>query len=854
MSLLKDKQLPVSKLRRISDIEALGFKTTKSLEKLEGLIGQERAIHAMSFGLSVQSKGYNIFIVGEPGSGRTTYAMQELQNSAAAMPSPDDWVYAYNFDEPGIPLAINLPAGKGKELSKDAETAIEDLKSSLAKAFDNNEFEDNKAQLVKSFQEEVNKLMEELRKWAEGKHFAIKRTPQGFVNLPMIYAPPVKDAEEPEAEKSDEAAAAVKDKNPGKPAEPVLREMQQDEFEALSEEEQEKLQKTSEEISQKTLETLRTIREREKDLKEKIKELEGQICQSAIGPILSELRAKYAPNKKLESWLDDFTDDVVVNFNSFLAAARDDSAEVDFTRYEVNAFVSNNPEGGAPVIRETNPIYYNLVGKVEYESRQGNLYTDFRKITPGAMHRANGGFLLLEAEELLRQFMSWDALKRVLRYRELNIENLGEQLGYVPVSSLRPEAIPIDMKVVVVGTPYLYYLLNIYDPEFQKIFKIKADFDSDMKRTPFTEKQLAQFVSGFVGHEGKLPFTAQAVGEIIEWSSRLAGSQNKLSTQFNKIADVLVESTSWAKSEGKKQVGLSHVRKALDEKIFRTNMLEDKVLEEYSEGVIKIDTKGEIVGQINGLTVAQLVDYSFGAPVRITANVFMGKEGIVNIEREVNMTGPIHNKGLLILSSYLGRMYAQNFPLSISARIAFEQTYGGVEGDSASSTELYCMLSVLSGKPLKQNIAVTGSVDQFGNVQPIGGVNEKIEGFFRYCKIFGLTGDQGVMIPYQNEQHLMLNHDVIDAVKKGKFHIWSVATIDEGIEILTGVKAGTPDAGGEYQDDTIHGMVKNCLENWIERSFMHRKKMEDKVDINGNKKKKSGRKKSGNEYAKGEEA
>jgi lon-related putative ATP-dependent protease len=851
MSLLKDKQLPVSKLRRVTDMEALGFKTTKGLDRLEGLIGQERAIHAMNFGLSVQSKGYNIFIVGEPGSGRTTYAMQELQHSAAAMPAPDDWVYVYNFDEPGIPMAINLAAGKGKELSKDAETTIEELKSALAKAFDNNEFEDNKAQLVKAFQEEVNKFMEELRKWAEGKHFAIKRTPQGFVNLPMIYGLP-KEADESETEKTE--PSQPKEKNPAKPAEPVLREMQQDEFENLSEDEQEKLQKASEEISQKTLETLRLIREREKDLKEKIKELEGQICQSAIEPILSELRAKYAPNPKFESWLDDFTEDVVLNFNSFLAVARDDSAEVDFTRYEVNAFVSNNPKGGAPVIRETNPIYYNLVGKVEYESRQGNLYTDFRKITPGAMHRANGGFLLLEAEELLRQFMSWDALKRVLRYRELLIENLGEQLGYVPVSSLRPEAIPIDMKVVVVGTPYLYYLLNIYDPEFQKIFKIKADFDSDMKRTPQAEKQLAQFVAGFVAHEGKLSFTAAAVGEVIEWSSRLAESQNKLSTQFNKIAEILVESTSWAKTEGKKQVGLSHVRRAIDEKTFRSNMLEDKVLEEYAEGVIKIDTKGTVVGQINGLTVAQLVDHTFGAPVRITANVFMGKEGIVNIEREVNMTGPIHNKGLLILSSYLGRMYAQNFPLSISARIAFEQTYGGVEGDSASSTELYCMLSALSGEPLKQNIAVTGSVDQFGNIQPIGGVNEKIEGFFRYCKIFGLTGEQGVMIPYQNEQHLMLNHDVIDAVKKGKFHIWSVATIDEGIEILTGVKAGTPDADGEYPEDTIHGRVKGCLEGWIERSVMHRKKMEDKVDTSSSKKRKARKKNTDNADAKSEEA
>ena len=844
MSLLKDKKLTVTKLRRTADIESLGFRTTKSLQRLEALIGQERAVHAVSFGLTVQSKGYNIFMVGEPGSGRTTYAMQELTSCAAKMPAPDDWVYVYNFDEPGMPLAVRLPAGKGKELSKDAENAVEDLKSLLLKAFDNNEFEDNKAQLVKAFQEEVNKFMEELRKWAEEKHFAIKRTPQGFVNLPMIFAPPVNETDEKVSLPDNSSEETTADEAEAKNAEPVLREMQQEEFENLSEEEQERLQKASEEISQKTLETLRSIREREKDLKEKIKELEGQICRNAIGPILSELRTKYAPNKKLEEWFDDFTEDIVANFNAFLAAARDEAAEVDFTRYEVNSFVSNNPNDGAPVIRETNPIYYNLVGKVEYESRQGNLYTDFRRITPGAMHKANGGFLLLEAEELLRQFMSWDALKRVLRCRELLIENLGEQLGYIPVSSLRPEAIPIDMKVVVVGTPYLYYLLNSYDPEFQKIFKIKADFDTDMPRTNESEMQLAQFIAGFVEHEGKLNFTVSAVGEVIEWASRLVENQNKLSTQFNKIAEILVEATAWARMDGKKQVGLTHVRKALEEKTFRSNLLEEKIREAYGEGVIKIDTNGSVVGQINGLTVAQLVDHSFGSPVRITANVYMGQEGIVNIEREVNMTGPIHNKGLLILSSYLGRKYAQDFPLSMTARIAFEQTYGGVEGDSASSTELYCMLSALSCVPLKQSIAVTGSVDQFGNIQPIGGVNEKIEGFFSYCKVFGLTGEQGVMIPHQNEQHLMLSHEVLEAVRKGKFHVWSVKTIDEGIEILTDVNAGTPDANGEFQPDTIHAKVKTCLEAWIERSFKHKKKMQDKVDPPKDKKKSKGKKKS----------
>ena len=819
MSLSEDRKLSANSLRRTANLKALGFRTTKGLDQLSGLIGQERAVRSVNFGLSVQSKGYNIFMVGEPGCGRTTYAMNELKRAAASMPAPDDWVYVYNFDDPSVPLAINLPAGKGRELTKDAADAVEELKTALSKAFDNNEFEDSKAHLVKAFQDEVNSIMDELRKWAESKNFAIKRTPQGFVNLPLIMAPPVAPQNGGDAEGEEPKAQ-----------EPVLREMQQEEFEKLTEEQQAELQKASEEISQKTLEKLRLIREKEKDLKDKIHELESQICRVAIAPVMSELRAKYQPNEKLERWLDDFTEDLIANFNVFLAAVRDDQADVDFSRYEVNAFVCNNPNEGAPVISETNPIYYNLVGKVDYENRQGNLYTDFRRITPGAMHRANGGFLLLDADELLRQFMSWDVLKRVLRYRELSIENLAEQLGYIPVSSLRPEPIPVDMKVVIVGTPYLYYLLNIYDPEFSKVFKIKAEFDSEMARTDESEMQIARFVAGFVEREGKLHFTAAAVGEVIEWAARLVEDKNKLSTQLNKIAEILVESTALAKAEGKRQVGIDHVRKALSEKIFRYDMWEEKVLDEYRNGVIRIDTDGFEVGQINGLTVSQLIDHSFGSPVRITANVFMGTEGVVNIEREVRMTGPIHNKGLMTLSSYLGRMYAKKYPLSISARIAFEQTYGGIEGDSASSTELYCLLSAISEIPLNQGIAVTGSVDQRGNIQPIGGVNEKIEGFFGYCKHNGLTGRQGVMIPVQNEQHLMLSHEVTEAVKKGKFHIWSISTIDEGIEILTGVPAGTPDKNGDYPKESVHGRVQAALEDWLERSYRYKKVISDRID------------------------
>lgn len=809
MSIMETNRVPLEELRRRAKVATFGFKTTDELKCLKQLIGQTRAVSAISFALEVDSKGYNMFVVGNPGSGRTTYTLEEMKNRAATLCAPDDWVYVYNFEEPGEPLALNLPAGYGKILASAMDDMVEELKVNLGKAFENSEYEDNKAQLVKDFQEKVGELMEGLRTYAGEQNFSIKRTPQGFINLPLITETP-KETEE------------------GAEPKPVTREMQPDEFENLSEEEQNEIQKKSEEIAQKTLETLRMMRENEKELKERIKELEGEICRNAIRPTLSELREKFPENGELSDWMDKLTEDVVENFGMFVAATRDENAETDFSRFTVNVFVSNDPEGGAPVVRETNPTYYNIMGKIEYESRQGYLYTDFHRIKPGALHKANGGYLLLEAENLLRQFMSWDALKRVLTSGELTIENLGEHLGFIPVASLRPEAIPINVKVVIVGTYYLYYLLNIYDPEFHKIFKIKADFESDMPRTDEMEHKLACVIAHFVNEEGKIPFSSAAVGEIIEWASRMVDDQDRMSTQFNAISEILTEATVWARMDNASIVEYRHVIKAIDEKIYRVDLIEERYRRSFETGLIRIDTEGAKIGQINGLTVISLIDHTFGHPVRISANVFMGREGVVNIEREVKMTGPIHNKGLLTLSSYLGRKYAQDMPISVSARIAFEQTYGGIEGDSASSTELYCLLSALSGVPLRQDIAVTGSVDQFGGIQPIGGVNEKIEGFFRYCKTKGLTGTQGVMIPRRNVRHLMLHHDVLDAVREGLFNVWAVSTIDEGIEILTGVPAGEPDESGEYPEESVHGRTKACLRSWLERSAKLKGEMSQK--------------------------
>ena len=802
------------KLRRVKRPESWKLEGTDRIQAKTSLrlIGQERAVEAMEFGLAVPGRGYNIFLTGTPGSGRTSYALDRLRERAKGLPVPDDWLYLFNFDEPGEPLAISVPAGEGRKLAAALDSLLNDLKVTISKAFEQSQYEDAKAQHVKEFQEKAGAIMEGLRAQAAKHHFSLKRTPQGFINIPLV-------------EDKDEKGKKV------------IREIKEEEFEELSEKQQKRFQALSEKVSQKTLLGLRRIRDMEKELKEKLSRLESEICRAAIAPCLADVCDAWSDNEPLSQWFARMAEDVIENFGAFVTSMRDESAEVDFTRYQANLFVSNDPQAGAPVVWETNPTYYNLSGKVEYESRQGYLYTDFRRIVAGAFHRANGGFLVLDAEKVLMNFMSWEAVKRLLRTGEAAIENMGEQYGSIPVSSLRPSPIKMDLKIVMIGSPYIYELLQYYDPEFQKLFKIRASFDVDMPRSTKTERQMAQCVAGILEREGLKPFDAEALSEVIEWASREAEDQELLSVELGRLRELLVESSAWAGIMGSKshgdacspgtdRVGREHVRKAIEHKHYRSALYQEKLTRAFQDGVIRVDTTGAVVGQINGLSVIDLTDYRFGHPSRITANVFMGQEGVVNIEREVRMTGPIHNKGLMILSSYLGRKYAQDMPLALSARITFEQNYGGIEGDSASSTELYCLLSALSGLPLKQGIAVTGSVDQFGNVQPIGGVNEKIEGFFEYCKLTGLTGDQGVMIPKSNVRHLMLNPEVIQAVRDKKFSVWAVSSIDEGIELLTGVAAGRELKNGSYTKGSVHGLVKARLKKMLKDNVKLQKSLE----------------------------
>ena len=795
-------RLNPDKLRRKKNPESWKFTTTDDITLAkprhpEPLIGQQRAVESIEFGLTVKGRGYNIFVVGNPGSGRTSYVLERLQSLAATLPAPDDRLYLYNFAKPGEPLAVSVPAGQGQKLCTELDELLKDLKAAISKAFEQSQYEEAKASHIKEFQEKAGAIMDKLKANAARQHFSLKRTPQGFINVPLV-----KDKDEEGNE--------------------IIRELKPEEYEELDEKRQKKYQAANERISQKTLAGMREIRDMEKALKETLGKLEADICRAAIEPCIKDLREKYAGNSPLLAWFSAMVEDVIENSGAFVTASRDDNAEVDFTRYQANLFVSNDPAKGAPVVWETNPTYYNLSGRIEHESHQGYLYTDFRKILAGAFHKASGGFLVVDAEKVLMNFMSWEAIKRLMRTGEAVIENLGEQYGALPVATLRPEPIKIDMKIVMTGSPYICEMMQYYDAEFSKIFKVKALFDYDMPRTAGNERLMARYAAEVIKREHLKPFDAPAMSEIIEWASREAEDQNLLSVEVGRLRELLAESDAWA---GAQTVTRPDVVKAIDHKNYRSGLYRDKLARAFKDGVIHIDTTGSAVGQINGLSVIDLSDYRFGHPSRITANVFMGQEGVVNIEREVKMTGPIHNKGLMILSSYLGRKYAQDIPLSLSAHITFEQNYSGIEGDSASSTELYCLLSALSGLPLKQSIAVTGSVDQFGTVQPIGGVNEKIEGFYEYCKIAGLTGEQGVMIPQANAQHLMLNSEVIEAVRDGKFSVWTVASIDEGIELLTGVKAGTLRKDGSYTEGSVHGLVKARLKKMLSDGMKLEKKL-----------------------------
>ncbi|MBI2914352.1 MAG: AAA family ATPase [Firmicutes bacterium] len=779
-------ELSANELRSLCDPSQFDFLTTAEVPPLEGIIGQGRAIRAMEFGLRIKSRGYNIFVTGPSGTGKNTYVRDEVRKHAALERVAEDWCYIYNFRRPDEPLALCLPAGTGHEFRQDMEELVEELKSDIPKAFESEDYEKQKEAVVREFQEQTQARIETLEKLAEEKGLALRRTSTGFATIPIVN---------------------------DKPLTP-------DEYEALDEPTKKTIEERNKELHTAMGEVTRRIRQLEKLARERVKELDKGVGLFAVGGPIGDLKEKYKAFPRVLDYLTQVESDVILNLDDMKSDEdgeppvpwlRRAARQASVARYKVNLVVDNRDTKGAPVVLEANPTYYNLFGKLEYKQEFGAMATDFTMIKAGALQKANGGYLVLQAADVLKNPWSWDALKRALKNREARPENMAEQFGVLAFATLKPEPMPVDVKVIVVGNPYLYHLLYHYDEDFQKLFKIRVDFDSQMERTGEHVRKYAEFISSLCSREDLLPFDRQAVARVVEYSSRLAESQAKLSTRFNEIAEVAYESSALASLEGNPVVGCDHVDRAVREKNYRSNRLEERVQELFAQGKILVDVHGSKVGQLNGISIIDLGDYSFGRPARLTATARVGEKGVVDIEREVELAGSIHNKGVMILTGYLLNKYAVDQPLALSASLCFEQTYEEVDGDSASSTELYALLSSLSGLPLSQGIAVTGSVNQKGEIQPVGGVNRKIEGFYITCKLKGLDGTQGVIIPRQNAGDLMLDHEVVEAVRKGQFHIYPVKTVDEGIEILAGVPAGEPGEDGVYPEGTVNYLVEERL-------------------------------------------
>ncbi|MCL5058221.1 MAG: AAA family ATPase [Actinobacteria bacterium] len=774
-------RLPVEKLRRYCRPDELEYETTGDVQPLKDFIGQERAVKAMQFGVLMRAPGYNVYVAGPTGTGKSTYINDLLTQVSAGQEVPGDWCYLYNFANPESPRAVSLPASFGKCLQVDMEELIKDLRSAIPKAFEGEAYEQRKTAIMQELESQIENVINEVRREATDEGLLLKQGESGFYFTPMVDG----------------------------------KKLSVEEYEALPRGTQEEMEKKGRAMQQKLDEVLSSVRLKERETKQKISDLDKQIVLVAAGPPVQKIQEKYGKFPGVGEYLGGILEDIAKNLDLLKPAGDGTGINTEgqslFDRYRVNLFVDNGETKGAPVIIKNSPNYYSLFGRIEYNTLMGTLSTDHTMIKPGAIHLANGGYLVVQARDVLSDQGVWDTLKRALKNRESVVENIGEQYRMVPTVSLRPEAIPLNVKVIMVGSYNLYGLLRELDEDFQKFFKVKVDFDTEMHRTQENLSHYAAFVGAVCNREKLKHFDRTGLAELIEYGARLAGDQNKLSTRFNEVIEVVYEAAARAEAESAPLVNSSHVMGAVEEKIYRSKRIEEKMHEMTLKGVIMIATTGERVGAINGLSVLDLGDYSFGRPSRITASTFMGQEGVVNIEREAHMSGSSHTKGVLTLVGYLGEKFAQNKPLRMSARITFEQVYDGVDGDSASSTELYCILSSLSGLPIAQGFAVTGSVNQQGEIQPIGGVTEKVEGFFSLCRDRGLTGKQGVIIPAGNVDNLMLNHEVVQAVAEGKFHIYAVSSVEEGIELLTGVRAGEPDDNGCYPEGTVFYLVEQKL-------------------------------------------
>jgi lon-related putative ATP-dependent protease len=783
------RQLAPAELRWRCDPQQFEFQTTREIANLEGLLGQARAESAIQFGVGMRRDGYNLYVLGPPGSGKRTLIRNYLAQRAQHEPRPSDWCYVNNFLDEDRPKALQIPAGLGRQFASDMKQLVDDLQSAIPAALEGDEHRRKIEQAEQEFQDEHARSLDELAHDARTSGLEMIRTPAG------IALAPVRDGQ-------------------------VIG---PDEYERLPEEKRKAIEAAVEVLQPKLQAIIQKLPQLRKLAREKVRELNREATRFAIEHLISPLKQKYAPFEQVLSHLDAVEADVIENTDQFrlpvegppsllLAEPRRPS----FDHYLINLIVDNSETQGAPVVYEDYPYFHNLIGRIEHETHMGSLITDFSLIKAGALHRANGGYLVVQVRDVLMQLFSWEALKRALRARQIQIESLGAAMSLISTVSLQPESIPLDVKIVLIGDRLLYYLLQQYDPDFDELFKVEVDFNDETDCTRENCHLYAQLLATLANGDHCRALDRSAVALIIEQAARYAGDQEKLTTHMRSIADLIHESDHWAGVEGAGVITDQHVRTAIEQQIYRSDRLRQRVQEEIRRGTLLVDTSGECVGQVNGLSVLSLGRFSFGRPSRITATAGLGRGKVVDIEREVELGGAIHSKGVLILTALLASRYAKDYPLSLSASLVFEQSYGMVDGDSASVAELCALLSTLSGVPIKQSLAITGSLNQHGQAQPIGGVNEKIEGFFDVCSAIGLTGQQGVLIPDSNAKHLMLRDDVIDAVAAGRFTVYTYTHVDEAITILTGLPAGLPDASGAYPPDTINFRVDRRLRELAE--------------------------------------
>jgi lon-related putative ATP-dependent protease len=786
-------RLKPEQLNRRCNPAQFDFETTDELEPLDGSIGQERASEALRFGIGMRHQGYNLFVLGPSGMGRHALVRRQIEQQAAVEAVPPDWCYVFNFQDLHKPRVLRLPPGRGAALKRDVEGLVNDLQQAIRGLFESDEYRTRVQSMHEELEESQEQAFNEIQQKAEAKDIAVLRTPTGLTLAPV---------------------------RKGKPLDPEA-------FRELPEEERKQIEQDINALQEELRRVMHQLPLWKKRTEEKVEDLNRELISSTIAYLFKALKEKYASLDDVKDHLGRIAEDVVEHYREFLPDQQGQGplgmlmqqrdSPTWQRRYRVNVLLAHDRDGGAPAVYEDLPSYDNLVGRVEHRAHLGALETDFTMIRPGALHRANGGYLILDAMKLLTQPFAWDALKRALQAREIRIESLGQITSLISTVSLEPEPIPLSVKVVLIGDRQIYYLLSWLDPELDMLFKVAVDFEDRLERNAGSDRLYARLIASVAKQEQLRPFERSAVARIIERGARLADDNERLSGHVRSVTDLAREADYWAGQAGHEHVAGDDVQRAIDAQVGRADRIRRRIQEEIRRGTLLIDTEGARVGQVNGLAVIGLGAFSFGHPTRISARVSLGKGDVVDIEREAKLGGPLHSKGVLILGGFLAGRFAIEYPLSLSASLVFEQSYAGVEGDSASSAELYALLSALARAPIRQSIAVTGSVNQHGEIQPIGGVNEKIEGFFDACAARGLTGEQGVLIPAANVKHLMLREDVVEAVAQGRFSVHAIASIDEGIAILTDTPAGERGADGRFPPESINGRVETRLTGFSKR-------------------------------------